>query len=315
MFTIRRTALAVLFALAMLLVAGAAKATVTPIGGSTDPYAENCLPQGFNGLELQGDNANDDIFGSPKRDLLIGGGGDDNINGSGAADCLLGDNGADKIVGAAGGDAIAAGQGNDEVHGTNGDDLIEADYGEDQVNGGDDNDAIDTVDNAADDVDCGAGHDIAFLDDNDKEKRCELTSVTHDGDKGASGGACDAATFNGRVVAGTDANDLFSGTDERDRLRGAGGKDTLIGLGGKDCLIGNKGSDAISGKGGNDEIDGGKGEDVLQGEGGDDLLEARDGERDQVRCDAGFDTVIADKHDHIANGCEVVMVGDELSGG
>jgi len=90
------------------------------------------------------------------------------------------------------------------------------------------------------------------------------------------------------------------------RLTGTNGVDVLRGSALRDVLSGRGGADRLSGGGGDDSLTGGSGRDVLDGGSGDDVLLARDGERDVVRCGAGSDRVVADRHDSIARDCEAV---------
>jgi len=90
------------------------------------------------------------------------------------------------------------------------------------------------------------------------------------------------------------------------RLTGTNGVDVLRGGARRDVLSGRRGADRLSGGGGDDALTGGLGRDVLDGGPGDDVLLARDGERDVVRCGAGADRVVADRHDSIARDCEAV---------
>ncbi len=125
------------------------------------------------------------------------------------------------------------------------------------------------------------------------------------------------------VVYGTGLNDRLVGNDGANGLYGAGGDDVLEGGGGNDTLSGSAGNDSISGGAGddkldgdadNDTIDGGPGRDMVRGDlscnvflcgGGPDRILVRDGERDDVMCGVGSDSVVADAIDGLS-GCESI---------
>jgi Ca2+-binding RTX toxin-like protein len=67
----------------------------------------------------------------------------------------------------AGGDRVNGGSGNDRLAGQSGADVITGGAGSDTITGGDGNDRIDARDGAVDTVTCGAGEDVAKLDEND----------------------------------------------------------------------------------------------------------------------------------------------------
>ncbi len=100
--------------------------------------------------------AQDDTFnGTAKREHVEARGGDDLVRGAGGGDKLLGQSGSDDLYGQGGpdklfgmgeNDLLVGGRGDDQINGAGGDDVIVA--GDDKV---------------ADEVDCGAGEDIAFL--------------------------------------------------------------------------------------------------------------------------------------------------------
>jgi len=71
-------------------------------------------------------------------------------------------------------------------------------------------------------------------------------------------------------------------------------------------LYGETGDDGILGDNGADRLHGGAGEDYLNGEEGDDRVFAVDGDKDDILCGSGTDTVEADAIDEVANGCENV---------
>jgi Ca2+-binding RTX toxin-like protein len=119
-----------------------------------------------------------------------------------------------------------------------------------------------------------------------------------------------------------------------DGVQGGLGSDNVLGGSGNDLVTGDKGSDrAVVGGQGRDFIDGGTGSDRMLGEGGgdllidgplgegskDDLLSGGEGDdifiddhvpavKDIVSCGGGFDRVVADSKDVVADDCEKVRV-------
>jgi Ca2+-binding RTX toxin-like protein len=80
-----------------------------------------------------GTDGNDDMRGTSRADLLIGGAGNDEIEGR---------SGDDEISGEGGHDEIEGGSGNDRLYGDRGNDEIEGGAGNDRIWGGSDNDRL-----------------------------------------------------------------------------------------------------------------------------------------------------------------------------
>jgi Ca2+-binding RTX toxin-like protein len=146
---------------------------------------------------------------------------------------------------------------------------------------------------------------------------------------------------------GTDGPDTLRGTNGNDNLLGRGDNDILFALNGRDNLLGGPGNDWLDthpmgfrrgdknmvGGSGNDAVIGGRGSDNVLGEEGDDLvadgperefatdrLTAGEGNdvvavvnrpafKDIVSCGEGFDRVLADRKDVLADDCERVFIG------
>jgi hypothetical protein len=154
-------------------------------------------------------------------------------------------------------------------------------------------------------------------------------------------------------LVGLGGNDGLFGFGGRDNLLGGPGKDwvlggnerrlvggdkNLVGGPGNDGIIAGQGSDNLLGSSGNDFLDGGRGSDRVVGEGGIDfLIQGPGGEtakdslsggdgndvilvdndpatRDLVTCGSGFDRVVADRRDLVAEDCEKVAVGEAAVG-
>jgi hypothetical protein len=112
-------------------------------------------------------------FGAPKT-VLVGTRGPDTINGTSGVDVIYGRAGNDSLHGRDGNDVVYGGPGNDLVKGGDGNDVEYGGDGNDTMYGGRGADALyggpgnDTLyaladDNQIDIVDCGAGHDVAWL--------------------------------------------------------------------------------------------------------------------------------------------------------
>jgi len=95
----------------------------------------------------------------------------------------------------------------------------------------------------------------------------------------------------GATITGSARADALNGTQSADAIRGHGGNDRLAGRAGADFL---------EGGGGRDLVDGGAGADRI----GVHL----DGARDDVRCGAGRDVVVAERIDRVAADCEVLSL-------
>ncbi len=180
---------------------GAAATVSTGAGADTLVSAgEDALKYG---ATLSGGRGADKLLGSPKSDLLIGGGGDDDLFGGEGGDALLdptyggeGKSGNDSGVGGPGGDEIELGSGDDEASGGSGRDEIEAGPGDDRVAGGSDPDRIRL----------GAGRD-----------------------SGAGGDGSD-------LLLGEAGEDEIKGGAGNDRLSGDVGRDALLGGEGDDRI-------------------------------------------------------------------------------
>jgi Ca2+-binding RTX toxin-like protein len=138
--------------------AATAKKTWTQTAQAPGPRPEGC-GLSIDGVDLLGDDAKNNLNGTPATDRLRGGGGNDRLVGAATADCLRGDAGNDKITGDAGNDIIRGGADKDNISGGEGDDNVRAQNGDDVVNGGPGNDTLKAQARGADKVKCGTGTD------------------------------------------------------------------------------------------------------------------------------------------------------------
>ena len=133
-------------------------------------------------------------------------------------------------------------------------------------------------------------------------------------------------------LIGRGGDDIIFGLRGSDNLLGGPGDDTLTGGtrlrpldGGEKILVGGRGNDFVGGGNGSDTVTGGKGIDyVADGDIADDTAEdnvlagaGNDGvqvanvraTKDIVTCGGGFDRVLADRKDVLADDCERVFLG------
>jgi hypothetical protein len=157
---------------------------------------------------LQGTASADLLTGGAGDDRLAGGAGDDLLDGGPGHDDLSGGPGRDAVVypgagpvivtiddlandghagehdnvqtdvedlyGSDGPDQLTGSAGPESLDGGAGDDLIDGAGGRDQVYGGDGNDRLLTRDGRPDRADCGAGDDVAIVDEHDRVTGCEI---------------------------------------------------------------------------------------------------------------------------------------------
>lgn len=119
--------------------------------GNQDDRLEPVDPNTSFGFSVEGDDGNDVLIGTQKRDILDGVGGDDVLRGRSANDVLEGASGNDDLRGDAGPDTMLGGAG---------DDVLD----------GDDNGLGD------DDIDCGeswADNDLGIFNSDDTVTNCE----------------------------------------------------------------------------------------------------------------------------------------------
>ncbi len=119
------------------------------------------------------------------------------------------------------------------------------------------------------------------------------------------------------TMTGNGGRNVFGGGEGDDVLAGAGGDDHLVGGSGADKLTGGDGQDLLGGEDGDDMLDGGAGVDRYYGDSvsaciayscpsGRDDIRARDGEREEINCGPGTDTLEADAVDVIYDSVTLV---------
>jgi Ca2+-binding RTX toxin-like protein len=208
--------------------------------------------------DVVGTEGDDELRGTPERDVIWGGGGEDSIHGSLGNDLLCGGPGADLVHG---------GRGNDEVDGGAGDgDRAIGDLGDDKVLGGtgDFDEAagslgIDTVSGGPGDFDFVHG-DYGYDRMDGGPGRGDVASFATDVGAGRDGGGVKVNL--GRHKARGDGHDrLFRFED----LEGSAFDDVLVGNRRANVIDGGAGDDVVRGGGGKDELIGGNGSDRCNG--------------------------------------------------
>ncbi len=111
-----------------------------------------------------GTDTSEHLYGTPRNDVIAGGGGDDMILGRGGDDRLLGEQGDDTLVGSSGGDRLTGGDGEDVLFGDAGADRLVGGRGEDTIRGAGSNDTILARDGSRDRIVCGRGRDRVVAD-------------------------------------------------------------------------------------------------------------------------------------------------------
>jgi len=153
-----RAVIGVMFAVGLLLVSTALAATISGSARSET---------------LRGTNAADVIRAKAGNDRAYGRNGNDRLYGQNGNDRLYGQNGNDRLYGQNGNDRLYGQKGNDRVVGGPGNDLLTGGPGRDIHLGGPGNDRILARDRTRDVVNCGAGRDVAIVDDQDRVVGCE----------------------------------------------------------------------------------------------------------------------------------------------
>ncbi len=221
------------------------------------------------------------IYGTERRDLLIGGHGADTINGLGGMDTLHGQGGDDTMDGGAKRDVLYGNDGEDTLYGSAGNDVLVGGNGDDRLYGDQDNDTLEG----------GEGYDVLHGGESDDQLfggNGDDMLQGGDGDDRLHGGAGNDQLFGGN------GDDMLQGGDGDDRLHGGAGNDQLFGGDGDDTLTGGAGDDRLSGDGGNDRLEGGTDNDTLTGGEGNDDFFFRKGDGADVITDFedGADTIV-----------------------
>ncbi|HEU5252307.1 MAG TPA: calcium-binding protein [Solirubrobacterales bacterium] len=240
--------------IALLLLASAAFAAVAAAADNEGEDVPRCHGRQ---AEIVGTDGDDDLRGTPERDVIWGGKGDD------------------VIFGSLGNDLICGGPGTDEMHGGRGNDEVFGDAGEeDQVNGNLGDDKILGGPGARDEVAGDLGIDIV----NGGPGAEDLVHGDYGYDRMSGGaGPGDIASFATARAGGKgsgvwvslrkhraygDGHDKLFGFES---LEGSAFRDTLIGTPQANVITGGPGDDHLVGSGGRDVLDGQQGSDGCEG--------------------------------------------------
>ncbi len=111
--------------------------------------------------------ANDETHGMDGDDFVVDATGEDKVYGDAGADTLRSGEDNDVLYGGAANDKIY-GEGDDDIlWGSDGNDVLVGGSGKDKFFGENNNDTINAQDGAGDNVDCGTGTDVAYVDPQD----------------------------------------------------------------------------------------------------------------------------------------------------
>lgn len=236
---------------------------------------------------IVGTAGDDELRGTPERDVIVAGrgldvvaarGGDDVVCGGRGADTLLAGRGADRAVGGRGEDHVEGGRGSDVLSGLAGNDGLAGERGDDRLVGGRGSDSFDYGASAV-----SAGDDESF---GGRGRDVHYATVGRDDVHG--GPRSDAVSFAFSDVAvhvsledGRARHELGRvATRGIERVGGSARDDVLIGDDGRNVLLGGSGSDRVRGRARADDLSGGDGDDLVHGE---------RGERDVTHGGAGTD--------------------------
>jgi Ca2+-binding RTX toxin-like protein len=185
-----------------------------------------------------------------------------------------------EVYGGQGNDTLNGGPQGDQLYGEDGDDTLTGGTGPDLMDGGN-------------------GFDKVSYASRTNPVRVDLDGGWDDGEGGSPlSGEFDNVLPTVEDVTGGSGNDVFVGSAGANTFHGGDGADTIDGGAGDDTLYGDGGNDVIDGRTGTDAVDGGAGADSLT---------SRDsGVVDHVVCGLDTDSLVADREDDVAPGCETV---------
>ncbi|WP_137718222.1 calcium-binding protein [Methylobacillus flagellatus] len=213
-----------------------------PVETISGTDADDQLNGGNRGEIIFGGLGNDAINGNNGNDTLDGGDGSDVVNGGNGKDVLLGGLGDDLMAGDNGKDELDGGDGNDELQGGNGKDLLLGGLGDDQLDGG----------LGGDEMRGGDGDDVYIV----SQKPDRVSEV------GNSGIDTVLTTIKKYTLDSNVENLEYTGSN---KFSGSGNHldNQIVGGGADDELSGGNGNDVLIGGAGSDELDGGNGADIF----------------------------------------------------
>jgi Ca2+-binding RTX toxin-like protein len=214
---------------------------------------------------IVGTEADDEIVGTPRADVIDSRAGWDIVEGRGGDDRICSGRDPDLIRGGAGNDRIVTGPGSDSVRGGQGDDVVSTGSGAvEALFGGPGDDRLLAGSGSfdgliggpgEDHLDGGRGRDLAEFFDSPRPVLGDLET------RGVSGHGADRLRAIEGLV-GSNFDDVLLGDEGSNLLVGQEGSD-VIRARGSGSLAG-LGADVVDGGGGDDELDGGEGDDIVR---------------------------------------------------
>lgn len=233
-----------------------------------------------------GGSAADSLYGSDRRNTLIGNEGDDLLNGRGGKDTLVGGEGDDVLRGSGGIDTADYSQDTSGV-------TVNLDVGN-AADGFGTRDRLISIENVI-----GSDFDDTMTGDSVNNR-----FFLGQGDDFAVGGGGNDSLFGGAgidTLEGGLGSDRLYGEDGDDILNGQDGIDILDGGAGNDTIFGEAGNDKFYGRDGNDTLNGGDGLDFMFGQEGNDTL-IGGADRDYMYGGDGDDRIQGDSGDDLIYG-------------
>jgi Ca2+-binding RTX toxin-like protein len=185
--------------------------------------------------------------------------------------------------------------------GTNGPDTLRGTNGADNLLGNGGNDILYALGGNNDNLLGGEGKDWTLGGVERRPSGGDKNLVGGPGNDGVQGG------LGSDTLLGGSGNDFVHGDYGSDRaVVGGEGKDIVDGSRGSDCMLGGGGGDVLQ----DGPLDETSKDDVLSSGEGDDIIVADHvpATKDLVWCGGGFDRVLADRKDVVADDCEKVRV-------
>lgn len=304
---------------------------VTLHGGA----GNDTLTAGGGPATLNGDDGDDELFGTAHADKLYGGAGndtlhgyagDDILSGNSGDDTLFGGKGEDNLRGFAGNDTLYGEEGRDILHGHSGTDILHGGRGDDRLLGGGDSDTLygeegrdyiqggtgddelyggplsDILIGGAgdDEIDGGSANDTIYGNAiGNVQIAPGLYNDTGDGNNTIVGGA-----GSDLISTGSGNDDIYAGTysDGEGYTPGEDLAHTIHSTGGDNRILGDLGDDDVTTGGGSDHIETFAGEDVIIAGSGNDHINAGS-DNDTVQAPGGDNTIFGGR------GIDMIVTG------
>lgn len=195
------------------------------------------------GIEIIGDDTDEDYTGGGFSDHLDGAGGNDTLSGAGGHDLLDGGSGGDLLDGGEGNDSLEGDDGADTLAGGNGTDTLAGGAGGDTYVLGDETDNVIVEAPAAAKLGAATPKTADTIVSSISRDLADFSSIENLKLTGAAASA-----------TGNNAANLLTGNGVANILVGLSGADTLLGGSGKDSLFGGAGKDLLTAGAGKDKF-------------------------------------------------------------